>query len=91
VVDDQLGNDAQAAGVGGVEDFLEVGERAVGGVDFGVIGDVVAVVLQRRGIEGQQPDGGDTGVLEVVELLGKSLEVAECRRCRGRRGRAVRR
>ncbi len=52
-------------------------ERAVAGVDVGVIGDVVAVVPQGRGVEGQQPDGGDAQVLEVVEPLGQAAEVAD--------------
>src|SRR5262249_3924923 len=42
VVDDQLGDDAQAAAVGLVEQTLEVVDGAVNGVDAGVIGDVVA-------------------------------------------------
>ena len=46
-----------------VEELLEVVERAVVRVDVGVVGDVVAVVLERRRVERQQPDGGDAEVL----------------------------
>ena len=55
----------------------EVVERAVGRVDVGVVGDVVAVVAQRRRIERQQPEGGDAQVLQVVELLRQPAEVAD--------------
>jgi hypothetical protein len=76
VVDDQLGDDLQAAGVGLLHQALELAHRPVVGVDGGVVGDVVAVVAQRRGVERQHPDRGDAEVLEVVELVGQPLEVA---------------
>ena len=50
---------------------LEVLQRAVGRMDARVIGDVVAVVSQRRGIKGQQPERGDAEVLQVIEFFGK--------------------
>src|SRR3712207_5705097 len=43
----------------------------------GVIGDVVAVVLQRRRVEGEQPDRRDAEVLKVVELPGEAAKVAD--------------
>ena len=46
-------------------------------MNVGVVGDVVAVVAQRRGTEGQQPDGGDAQVLQVVELLRQAAEIAD--------------
>ena len=67
VVDDQLDHDLHVALVGGVEELLEVVEGSVGGVDVDVVGDVVAVVAQGRGEEGQEPEAGDAEVLEVVE------------------------
>ena len=42
-----------------------------------VIGDVVAVVAQRRRIERQQPDRGHAEVLQIVELRGKPAEIAD--------------
>ena len=58
-----------AALVRRVEEAPEVVQRAVARVDADVVGDVVAVVAQRRGEERQQPEAGDAEVLEVVELL----------------------
>jgi hypothetical protein len=60
-----------------LEEVLEVAQAAVVRVDGGVVGDVVAVVLERRGVEGQQPHGGDAQVLQVVELLGQAAEVPD--------------
>src|SRR5262249_41637133 len=77
VVDDQLGDDPQAAAVGGVEEVAGVLEGAVAGGDGGVVGDVVAGVLERRGVERQQPDGGDAEVLQVVEALPQTAEFAD--------------
>ena len=44
VVDDELGDDAQAALVRLAHEAAEVAHRAVGRVDAAVVGDVVAVV-----------------------------------------------
>jgi hypothetical protein len=74
VVDDQLGDHAQAAPVRLAHEGAEVAQRAVVGVDVVVVGDVVAVVAQRRRVERQQPDRVDAQVLDVVELLGQAAK-----------------
>ena len=63
--------------MGGVEDLLEVVEGAVAGIDVDVVGDVVAVVAQGRGEEGEYPEAGDAEVLEVVEFGEQAGEVAD--------------
>src|SRR6185437_4295766 len=45
-------------------------------MDRRVVGDVVAVVFQWRWVEGEQPEGGHSQVLEVVQLLGQPAKVA---------------
>src|SRR5579875_3513067 len=50
---------------------------AIGRMDVLVVGDVVAVVAQRRGIERQQPQRRDPEILQVVELLPQAAEVAD--------------
>jgi hypothetical protein len=55
----------------------EVAHGAVGRVDAAIIGDVVAVVPERRGIERHHPERGDAEVLDVVELLRDTLKVAD--------------
>ena len=77
VVDDQLGDHPQAAPVRLVDQPPGVLERAVGRVDGAVVGDVVAVVAQRRGVERQQPDRRDAQLLDVVELGDHALEIAD--------------
>ncbi len=77
VVDHQLGDHAQAARMRRVEHLLEVGQRAVLRMHVLVLRDVVAVVAQRRGVEGHQPDRVDAQVLHVVELGRDALEVAD--------------
>ena len=64
------------APVGLADEQAEVLARAVAGVDAVVVGDVVAVVAQRRRVERQEPEAGDAQVLEVVELLDQAGEVA---------------
>ena len=77
VIDHELGDDAQAALVGSVHEGPEILHGAVGGVDVAIVGDVVAVVPQGRGIERHQPDRRDAEVADVVELLRQPLEVAD--------------
>ena len=77
VVDDQLGDDADVVLVGGGEEAAELAQVAVVTVHGAVVGDVVAVVAQWRGVEGQQPDLRDAEVGEVVEPRRQPVEVAD--------------
>ena len=73
----------QAALVRGLQERLEIVQRAVARVDVDVVGDVVPVVFERRRKERQQPETGDAQALQVVELLGAGHESRRCRRhCR---------
>ena len=69
VVDDQLGDDPDAAPVRFVDEAVEVRQRAVARMDVLVVRDVVPVVSQRRRVEGQQPERVDPEVFEIRELL----------------------
>ena len=77
VVDDKLGDDPQAEAVRLAHEVPEVAARAVLRMDVVVVGNVVAVVLERRRIERHQPDGVDAEVFDVVELRGEPAEVAD--------------
>jgi hypothetical protein len=77
VVDDQLGDHLQAAAVRLGHEPAKVLQRAVVGMHVAVVGDVIAVVAQRRGIEGQQPQRVDAELLDIVEALRQAGEVAE--------------
>src|SRR5438094_182278 len=77
VVHHQIGDDAQAAIVRGVEEFLEVLHGAVRRKDAVEVGDVVAVVTQRRGIHRQDPQAVDAEVVQIVELAGEPREVTD--------------
>jgi hypothetical protein len=56
---------------------LEIPEGAVVGVHSLVVGDIVATVLERGWVVRQEPDRRDAEVLEVVELLRQSGEIAD--------------
>jgi hypothetical protein len=77
VVDHELGDDLEPAGVCLVDEALELPHRPVVAVDRGVVRDVVAVVAAGRGVEGQQPQRGDPEVLQVVELGRQPREIAD--------------
>ncbi len=59
VVHDHVGDDTQPAGMGRVEERLEVVERAAVGMNAGVVGHVVAVVEQGRRVHRLHPDAID--------------------------------
>src|SRR5688572_16468154 len=55
----------------------EVAQITVRRVDAGVVGDIVAVVFERRRIERKQPQGRDAEIPQIIELLGESAKVAD--------------
>jgi hypothetical protein len=56
---------------------VEVGQRAVLRIDVLVVGDVVAEVHLRRGIDGRQPDRVHAQFLQVVQPLGDAVQIAD--------------
>ncbi len=77
VVEDELRDDADVAALGLLDDDLQVGDGAHVRVNVHVVGDVVAVVFAGRRTQGQQPDGRDAEVFDVVELGGEPCEIAD--------------
>ncbi|MNX75929.1 hypothetical protein D3C86_1074200 [compost metagenome] len=77
VVEHQVRDDSQVAFLGLLHEALEVVEGPQVRVDVLVVRDVVAVVPQRRGIHGQDPDAVDPQVLDVVEPARQPDEVAQ--------------
>src|SRR5256886_9352199 len=76
VIDDQLGDDAQAALVRRVEERAKIVERSVVRIDVEIIGDVVAIITQWGWIKGQEPDRGNAELLEVIEFLDQTAKIA---------------
>jgi hypothetical protein len=77
VVDDELDEDLHVALVGGGQEEFEVFDGSIAGVNGGVVRDVVAVVTERRGKEGEKPETGDAEILQVVKAGDKAGEVAD--------------
>jgi len=77
MVDDHFGDHPQSTCMGFPDEEAEITHRPVTGMHAAVIGNVVAIVAQWRGIKRQQPDRGDSQFLDVIELLDQALEVAD--------------
>ena len=77
VIDHELGDDAQPAPFGFLDEALEILHRPEIGIDVAIVGDVVAVIAAGRGIERQQPQRGDAKILQVAELFGQPCEIAD--------------
>ena len=76
VVHDEVGDDADAALVRGLDERPHVVDRPVVGVHLVEVGDVVAAVAAGRLVHRQQPHARHAEPLQVVELLGQAAEVA---------------
>src|ERR1043166_6362964 len=76
MIDDQLGADPQPPLVRRVQKILEIVERPVLWIHIEIIRDVVAIVAQWRRIKRQQPDGGDSEFVKIIELLDQPAKIA---------------
>jgi hypothetical protein len=77
VVEHHLGDDLQPTLVRLPDEGPEIPEGAVVRMHSLVVGDIVATVLERGWVVRQEPDRRDAEVLEVVELLRQSGEIAD--------------
>ena len=76
VIDDQVDDHADATLVRLVHELDELAARAVARIDAVEVGDVVAVVAIRRGLERREPDHVDAERIQVVQALHQPVEVA---------------
>ena len=70
VVDDEFGDDPDAQDMRLPHEIAKIAHGSVRRMNAPIIGDVVAVVAQRRRIERQQPNTRRAEVLDVLEFLG---------------------
>ena len=57
------------------QENFEIAQRAIHRMHVAVIGDVITVVLERRGIKWQQPDRGDAEILDVIQLFRQPAKI----------------
>ena len=77
VVHHQVGDHPDAAVARRAHELDEVAVGAEPRVDAVEVGDVVAVVLARRGVERHQPQARDAEAAEIVDPLGQAGQVAD--------------
>ena len=77
MVEDEVHQDPDPAGLGLAVQALELLERAEARIDGAEVRDVVPVVVPRRWKEGLEPKAIDAQPGEVVELPAEALEVAD--------------
>ena len=68
VIQHQLGNHPQSRFVRRVQELLEILESSERRINRKIIGDIISVIPERGWVEGQQPDCGDTEILQVIEF-----------------------
>src|SRR4051794_6565548 len=74
---DDVGDHAEVECVRLPDELVEVVERAEKRVDLDVVRDVVPVIRARRRVERRQPEGVDTELFEVLQLLRDAGDVAD--------------
>jgi hypothetical protein len=77
VIEHEVDQDADPTIARLLDEAREVAQVAEVAVDAVVVGDVIAVVPPGRGLEREQPEGGDAERRKVVEPAAQPLEVAD--------------
>ena len=77
VVRHEVKDQLHAASMDGCDESVEVAQRAEHRIDVDVVGDIVAEVGHRRGIDRRQPDRVDAEAGKVVEPLLDPAQVAD--------------
>src|SRR5688572_17720498 len=76
VIRHEIEDELHAAGVHFREQAIEIFERAERRRDVAVVGDVVAEILHRRGVDRRDPHRVDAEPREVIEALANAVEIA---------------
>ena len=76
MVDHELRDHAQSTAMRLAQERPEVTQRAVRGVNAGVVRDIVAFVFERRRAERQQPNSRNAEVRDVIEFIGQAADVS---------------
>jgi hypothetical protein len=77
VVHDQVNDDADAALFGRVGELHKIPECAVARINFVIVGNVVAVVAARGGLERHEPYRRHTQPLQIIQTAHEAGEVAD--------------
>jgi hypothetical protein len=77
VVQDEIEEDLEATTMGVGDEPVEVLDGPEQWVDCGMVGDVVAEVSARGGVDGREPDRIDAEGLDVVEMGDDAGQVAD--------------
>ncbi len=77
MIDDELCHHPESEAVRLSQHGSKIVECPVLGMNVLVVGDVVAVILEGRGVERHQPDGIDAEVADIPELRCETLKIAD--------------
>src|SRR5579884_737710 len=77
MIQNQVVNDANAAVRGLRYEPVEIRKHPILRIDIDVIRNVVAEIDLRRWVERRDPDGVDAKLLEVIEMLPNTVQVAD--------------
>ena len=77
MVDDQLDHNLHIALMRRIQERLEIVQRSIRGIHIIIVGDVVAVVAERRRKKGQEPDAGDSEVLQIIQPRYQPREITD--------------
>jgi len=76
VIHDEIDQDTKASLSTSLGELDKVSERAVTGIDSVIVGNVVAIVATRRGLERKEPDCRYAQALQVIEAAEEASKIA---------------
>ncbi len=77
VIGHQIDDDPYLVALGDLDELVEVAERAQPGIHVRVVADVVAAVVERRRVEGRQPDRVHAELRQVRQPPDEAGQVAD--------------
>ena len=77
VVDDEVHEDVHIALFCLRNQFVHIVHRAEARVDVVIVGNVIALIRERRAVDRGEPDDIDTELLEIVQFADNALQIAD--------------
>jgi hypothetical protein len=77
MVNDQIDQYAYATLLASMSKLHEIAQRAVTRVDAVIIGNIIAIITQRRGLERHQPYGSHAQPMKIIQSPHQAGKVAD--------------
>ena len=77
VVDDEIHEDIHIALLCLGNQLIHIVHRAEARVDIVIIGNIIALIRERRAVDRREPDDVDTELLEIIQFADNALQITD--------------